>query len=52
MCCCVPGAAIEHVALPVVAEVKPDMIIVASGFDAAQGDILGKYVLEGKGGCA
>ena len=35
-------AAFEHVLVPIAKEFNPDLVIVSAGFDAAQGDPVGK----------
>ena len=37
--------AFERIVLPIVRQFKPDLVLVASGFDAAAADLLGEYVL-------
>lgn len=37
-------AAFHNVILPIAYEFEPDLVIVSAGFDAAEGDLIGRYV--------
>ena len=37
--------AFDRIILPIAHQFKPDLIVVASGFDAAAADIIGEYIL-------
>jgi acetoin utilization deacetylase AcuC-like enzyme len=40
--CCICYAAFELILEPIISEFDPQLVIISAGFDAAEGDFLGK----------